>query len=140
MRAKYDMIKSQRKRRRKEMEIRTKTINGDKFDLVNETWETSNAWGHKTTILRNGVELITNKVRYYNRTWECYTYESCMRGAVEDLKDKYLQKYIDDYKYFNKITRFKKGEKDKITNAFKETQIYSDLNILKEAIKNRDFD
>ena len=122
------------------MEIREKTIDGNKWQLVNETWETSNSWGHKTTILKNNNRLITHKVRYYNRTWECYTYETCMRGAVEELKDMDLQMYIDNYKFNNNITRFKKGEKEQVINAFKNTTICNELDILKETIKNRDFD
>ena len=122
------------------MEIREKTIDGSKWQLVNETWETSNAWGHRTTIIRDGVTYLTHKVRYYNRTWECYTYETCMRGAVEEVKDSELNRYIDNYKYNNGITRFKKSGKEQVINAFKETQIYYELETLKEVIKNRDFD
>jgi hypothetical protein len=122
------------------MEIRQKTINGNKWQLVNETWETSNSWGHKTTILKNGGQYITHKVRYYNRTWECYTYESCMSGSVEELKERELNMYIDNYKFNNNISHFRKGEKEKVLEAFKETKISKELDILKDAIKNRQFD
>ena len=122
------------------MEIRTKNINGNKWQLVNETWETYNAWGHKTTIIKNCYSYPPHKVRYYNRTWECYTYESCMRGAVETIIDEELQRYIDIFKDDNGIIRFKKGQKEEVINAFKQSDIYAELQALKDAIRNRDFD
>lgn len=122
------------------MEIREKTINNNKWQLVNEYWETSYSWGHKTTILRNECECLSHKVRYYNRTWECYTYETCMRGAVEELREEELSRYIDDYKYENGISRFRKGEKEKVIEMFKDSDISKELDALKEAIKTRQFD
>lgn len=122
------------------MEIRRKNINGNNWELVNEYWETSYSWGHKTTIIRNGYDYGTNKVRYYNRTWECYTYQTCMNGALNKLKDTELQNYIDRYKEKNNITRFKKGQKDKIIEEFNNTDFGKELEILKNAIKERNFD
>ena len=122
------------------MEIRKKTINNTEYSFVNETWENYNSWGHKTTILRGNCELITNKVRYYNRTWECYTYQTCMDGAVNTLIDEELQRYIENYKEDNGITRFKKGQKEEVINQFKETENYKDLQALKEAVRDRNFD
>ena len=122
------------------MEIREKTINGNKWQLINETWENYYAWGHKTTILRNGANWVSHKVRYYNRTWECYTYETCMRGAVEEIREQALYNYIHNYKVRNGITRFKRGQKEEVINAFKESDFARELDALKESIKNRDFD
>lgn len=122
------------------MEIREKTINNNKWQLINESWETSNSWGHKTTILRNDREYLSHKVRYYNRTWENYRYQTCMRGAVEELRDKELLRYINNYKYENGISRFRKGEKEKVIEAFKETEISKELDTLEEAIETRQFD
>ena len=30
---------------------------GNKIELVNESWSTSNAWGHKTNVFKNGLEI-----------------------------------------------------------------------------------
>lgn len=122
------------------MEIREKTINNNKWQLINESWETRNSWGHKTTILRNDYEFLSHKVRYYNRTWENYRYQTCMRGAVEELREEELNIFINRYKQDNGITRFKKGEKEKVIEAFKETEISKELDALEEAIKTGQFD
>lgn len=122
------------------MEIRRKNINGNNWELVNEYWETSYAWGHKTTIIRNGYDYGTHKVRYYNRTWEMYTYQTCMSGAIETIKEEELQRFIDSYKYKNNITRFKRGEKQKVIEDFNNTELGKELQELKNSVKNRDFD
>lgn len=122
------------------MEIRRKNINGNNWELVNEYWETSYSWGHKTTIIKNGYDYGTHKVRYYNRTWESYTFQSCMSGAISELEETELQNYIDRYKEKNGISRFKKGQKEKVVQEFNNTELGKELEILKDAIRERSFD
>ena len=122
------------------MEIRTKkTKSGNTYKFVNESWSNSNGWGHKTTIIRNSYDYEPHKVRYYNRTWESYTFQTCMSGAVNELREKELQRFIDNYKYSNNIDRFKKGQKQEVEKLFEETEIAQDLKELKEAIRDRKF-
>lgn len=128
------------------MEIRKKTINKGQVNectwtFVNEYWETRNAWGHRTNILRNNYDYgINHKVRYYNRTWEMYTYQTCMRGALAELKEQELEYYIKQYKDLHNIERFKKGQKEQVIEKFNNTEIGKELEILKQAIEERSFD
>lgn len=122
------------------MEIRRKNINGNNWELVNEYWETSYSWGHKTNIIRNGYDYGTHKVRYYNRTWESYTYQACMLGAIETIKEEELQRFINDYKYKNNITRFRKNEKQKVIEDFNNTELGKELQELINSVKERSFD
>lgn len=121
------------------MEILTKKIGDRTYQFVNDSWSTSNAWGHKTNIIRNGYDYGEHKVRYYNRTWECYTYQTCMFGAVESLREEKLATFISDYKYQNNIDRFKKGQKEEVIKLFEKTEIAKDLKKLKKAIEERKF-
>ena len=123
------------------MEIRQKTTTrGTIFKLVNEGWSTSGAWGHKTTVIRNSYDYEPHKVRYYNRTWESYTFQTCMSGAVETIYENKLNNYIQRYKEKNEIIRFKKGEKEKVIKEFEQTDEAQDLLELKQAIRDREFD
>jgi hypothetical protein len=63
----------------------TKNINGNKYEFRNTSWSTRNSWGHETTLYINDVEISRNKVRYLNRTWESYPFQSCMKGLVDKL-------------------------------------------------------
>ena len=121
------------------MEIRTLKIGKNLWQLVNESWSTSRSWGHKTNVLKNGYEMAEHKCRYINRTWERYTYQSCMFCAVADIKDRELNRFIDNYKYENNIARFKKGQKEEIIKLFEKTEIAKDLKKLDRAIELGEF-
>lgn len=113
------------------MELKKYQIRKNEYTFVCEYWETSRAWGHKVTLFKNDYEMATNKVRYYNRTWECYRYQSCMRGAVCKAIEYYKQNAVDNYKYLHDITRLKQEEKDKI---YAENEIIQELELLKKQI------
>lgn len=71
--------------------IYNKEINGVKFTFVCESWRTRNSWGHEVTFYKNDTFKVGRaKIRYYNRTWECYLYQSAIKSviynAIEEIK------------------------------------------------------
>lgn len=66
------------------------------FEFVCRYWEARNAWGHIATMYKGGEKLAEAKVRYYNRTWEMYTYQSAMRQALEDWYQGELASYLNE--------------------------------------------
>ena len=65
--------------------IYNKEINGVKFTLVCDSWSTRNSWGHEVTLYKNDtVKIGRSKIRYYNRTWECYQYQSAIKSVIYD--------------------------------------------------------
>ena len=122
------------------MTIYEKRINNNKWQLVCDMWETSRAWGHKVNLIKNGYDYGEHKVRYYNRTWERYEYETCMSDAVATLYEKELNQFINRWKEKNNVIRFKKGQKSEVINLFNQEEIAQDLKTLKAVIRDRDFD
>lgn len=122
------------------METRNKTINNSTYTFVNECKGTRNGFKHTTTLLQNGVEVAENTCYYYNRTWECYEFETSMKGAVYTLIDSKLNRHLARYKEQNDILRFRRGEKERAIADFKDSDIYRELTQLKEAVVNRQFD
>lgn len=57
-------------------------IEGRNFTFFCESWSNSRAWGHRAVLMQDGRELQDQKCRYYNRTWECWQYQSICEGAV----------------------------------------------------------
>ena len=114
--------------------------NGREYNIVNETWETSRAWGHKSTLIAPWGEVESRKVKYINRTWERYTYESCMSGLIETILEDNLKSYITQYKEKNDITRLTSLQKDMIKAEWQEKEYIQDLKEIQERINDRNFD
>lgn len=69
--------------------IYNKEINGVKFTLVCESWNTRNSWGHEVTLYKNETFKVGRaKIRYYNRTWESYQYQSAIKNVIIDVLEK----------------------------------------------------
>ena len=113
---------------------------GREYNIVNEYWETSRAWGHKSTLVAQWGEVESHKVRYYNRTWERYTYESCMSGLIETILEDNLKSYITEYKEKNDITRLLADKKAEVIKEWEQKEYIQDLKEIKERINDRRFD
>ena len=123
------------------MEIRKiKCKSGNEYNIVNETWETSRAWGHKSTLVAPWGEVESRKVRYYNRTWESYTYQTCMSSLLDTILENNLKSYIAQIKEVRGITRLLKGTREEIENDWNKKEYIQDLKEIQERIKTRNFD
>lgn len=68
--------------------IYNKEINGVKFTFVCESWQTRNSWGHKVSLYRNESFFVGSaKIRYYNRTWESYLFQSAIKSVIYNAID-----------------------------------------------------
>lgn len=63
--------------------IYNKVINDIKFSFACESWRTRNSWGHEVTLYKNDILKIGyTRIRYYNRTWESYEYQSAIKNVI----------------------------------------------------------
>ena len=84
--------------------IYNKEINGVKFTFVCESWNTRNSWGHEVTLYKNDTFKVGRaKIRYYNRTWECYQYQSAIKSvifnAIEEIKAAAKKVFLSVHNY-----------------------------------------
>lgn len=71
--------------------IYNKEINGVKFTLVCDSWNTRNSWGHEVILYKNDTFKVGRvKIRYYNRTWECYQYQSAIKSVIYNAIEKII--------------------------------------------------
>jgi len=122
------------------MEIRNKKIGIHTYTLVNKSEGTRYGFRHITTLFKDNREVANNICCYYNRTWECYQFETSMRGAVSKYIDELLTRYLHAYKTRLGVKRFKKGEKEQVIEEFKAFDEIKELYALKDAISRREFD
>jgi hypothetical protein len=99
------------------------------FKIVAQSYETRNSWGHKAYLVNdNNYTLNEYKIRYYNRTWETYQYQSVIKSVLSDHMTRLINDYINDYKTQNSITRLKSTLKQQLTDQAKQTTLYEKLN------------
>lgn len=111
------------------MEIKRLKINmqGHEHDVqfINNTWETSYAWGHETTLFVDDFEINYSKCRYYNRTWERYAYQSVMKSCVYNHLANLKHYFINDYKSKNNIKRLCGKKLEDCNEKLHENYTYS---------------
>ena len=99
------------------MELVEKIIDGVKFTFVNDAGTNRTGFYHTTTLLKNGWEIGCNRSQYYNRTWESYKYQSCMKSTVHNVINKELLDNFDSFKRMHGVSRLSQKVKDEIEAA-----------------------
>ena len=65
------------------------------FNVVCNSESTSYGFRHIATLHKNGISIAKAKICYYNRTWECFEYESILLKIVdENFEDKEKNKLM----------------------------------------------
>lgn len=68
-----------------------------------ESWERSNAWGHEAKAFWCGREVAKARIRYYNRTWERYQFESVLLSLVDKLDNEKFVPLKDRFELYKQI-------------------------------------
>lgn len=90
------------------------------FKIVGDTFSNSKSWGHTAVVFKDDYELSKSKIRYYNRTWERYTYQSVILDALYMAIKGRENSIIADYKYKSGASRITKHKKEEIIECDKE--------------------
>jgi hypothetical protein len=117
------------------MEIR-QVLNG-KYQFVNNYRSNRSGFVHETTLLKNGYEIAKSKAQYYNRTWECYTFQSVMQRCVSNLINEKLNRYINLAKQRYNIKRLTKDKKEELLKNFEELSEIIELRAVYEELELR---
>lgn len=92
-------------------------------------------WGHEVELWLDSNILMTNKISYYNRTWETFQFQSCMQNAVYNymklLESKLFAKMRDE----SNVTRLKASDKEQ---ALANDSWYQTITKLYDLIRNGD--
>lgn len=87
--------------------MRVEKVNED-VTLGCEVWSRgSRAWGHKAKVFYKGYEVDSASVRYYNRTWEMFqfdTVKSCLMNKLDKSKALPLSDRIAIARFIKRIT------------------------------------
>lgn len=76
------------------MEARTINVNGRDYTFICNYRKNRSGFVHECE-LHIGVQLFESKCQYYNRTWESYTYQTVMYGALRNYEE-YITKILKE--------------------------------------------
>lgn len=116
------------------------------YEFVCWYWDTSRAWGHEVRLCKHGFEVARARVRYYNRTWERYTFQSAMYEALANYKKSEEERFLRNWKIehglkgFNEDYTefehpFKRGQKAEALAEFARTETTKDIKKLEKFIE-----
>lgn len=88
--------------------LKEKEINGRKYHLVAKSWRNSRGWGHECDLYIDGDLYNTVRIRYYNRTWEAYPYQSVMIKCLESYRNELLDRQDDRFREKFNVKRMTK--------------------------------
>lgn len=70
-------------------------VNGKEIEFRCYTTDTRSGFCHTAHYVGWDYEINDTKVSYYNRTWECFEYESVLKRAIEKLPTDVRQQVYD---------------------------------------------
>jgi len=109
------------------MELKKFKILGKEIEFVNQYRNTRMGFAHDTTLFVNGSQYGTATCTYYNRTWECYTYQTVMLRVVEELRECRRKWLLSEFKAehgYQKMTDKRTAEFKEIFDKDEEVKLY----------------
>ena len=106
-----------------------KTINGTEYLFINNSRGNRSGFVHESELYRNNRLIGKNKVQYYNRTWEVYTYQTVMKGLVSGLMEDYKEDYKSTWKDEHGIKRLTEAKRKAMMEDFEKNppELYAEL-------------
>ena len=97
------------------------------FTFVNTSGGTRNGFYHESTLTYNGLQ-IRNRVNYINRTWERYTFQTSMRGALNQLHEIIIEKLKEQFKDMHNVKRMV-AKQQELFKQFLEENLDQAINV-----------
>lgn len=97
------------------------------YKVVADSWENYRSWGHTATLFRDNRELTKSRIRYLNRTWEYYRYQSVILDAIYEAIKRRQSRLVEDYKLSTGAIRTTKHTKEKLFNKDEEINELNEL-------------
>lgn len=116
------------------MEIKKVTIDNREYEFVNSSRDTRSGFAHDCTLFCNGSELVKNSCHYLNRTWECYRYQTVMKGAVRMLMDRVAHRRETIFRANNNIKRMTAEKREELNRLIENDPTYISYKKLYEKI------
>lgn len=102
------------------MSITKKSVNSNEYLFVNSSRGNRSGFVHESKLYKNDRLIGENKIQYYNRTWECYTYQTVMRGIVHALIGEIKESYKNAWKDAHEVKRLTEAKRQAMQEDFEK--------------------
>lgn len=118
------------------MTVRKINVNGKEYEFINNSRGNRSGFVHESTLLVNGVEKDTNKCQYYNRTWECYQYQTVMQGLMYNLINRRHDKLKAEYKTVNMVKRMTAKHNEALAKIIESDSLINEYRAVKKELEH----
>ena len=94
--------------------------NANEYEFVCEFGKTRDGFKHVCDVFVNGRRVASASCNYYNRTWECYEYQTVMLRAIEQMIIAHtddMERAFKREKEYQKMTKKRRAEFNEIMDS-----------------------
>ena len=104
------------------MSITKKSINNNEYMFINHSRGNRSGFVHETELYCNDRFIGAYRIQYYNRTWECYQFQSVMRGVLNTIIGEEFENFKTNYKRYHNIKRLTKAKHDEMMQNYTDNK------------------
>ena len=110
-------------------------VKTDRYELVAEGWSRGGAWGHRCRIYKDATKIMSPvSIRYWNRTWESYRFETVLSMAVDKLEEYCLNNLKKQFLLRNGYKRMTEQRRIEFNASINDNEDLEDVAKLKSKI------
>lgn len=115
------------------MNTRTIKVNDKDYVFICRSSRNRSGFTHDCE-MQIGSQSFTRHVQYYNRTWENYTYQTVMMGALNEYKE-HIEKCIkEDFLEENGYNRMTPSRKIEFEKVLSENRQLKEIAVVKKEL------
>lgn len=111
-------------------------VGEDKYTFINHTESSQSGFTHVSQMFKNGSYKGHARIRYVNRTWESYQYESVMRRNVSRLMDNRAFELFEEFKTRHNYTRMTEKRRREWEKEYDEDNTIKELTYLAKCVEH----
>lgn len=104
------------------MSITKKSINNNEYTFVNRSLSNRSGFVHETELYQNDRFIGAYRIQYYNRTWECYQFQSVMRGVLNTIIGEEFEAFKTNWKRYNNVKRLTKQKHEAMMQDYTDNK------------------
>lgn len=120
--------------------VKTINMDGKRYEFICRSWGTRSGFAHGCEMvdMENYTIMADNKVFYLNRTWECWDFQTAIKGAIGKAMAERREIITDRVRDVNGWKKITKQRREALDRALAIDPEYHTLSkVLEEVGKNR---